>query len=160
MSAKLRKKKAVLLFGGESDQEFDAVIGADGIHSSVRESLNWQGESKAVGEAYLRGVADIKMGGSAAREIWGIDGRRFGMCPLPAEKTYSYCSVAKGEWIDVLAKGLQSWVTSWRPYAANVMAVLERVPDWHRVNYAELHEIRLKRWSSPPYFWLAMLLMA
>jgi len=114
VGAKLRKKKAVLLFADESDQEFDVVIAADGIHSSVRESLKWQGEPKAVGEAYLRGVADIRMGGSAAREIWGIDGRRFGMCPLPADKTYFYCSVPKGEWIDVLAKGLQSWVNSWR----------------------------------------------
>ena len=152
VGAKLRKKKAVLLFADESDQEFDVVIAADGIHSSVRESLKWQGEPKAVGEAYLRGVADLRTGGSAAREIWGIDGRRFGMCPLPADKTYFYCSVPKGEWIDILTKGLPSWVNSWRPYGANVMAVLERVPDWHRVNYDELHEIRLKRWSSPPVF--------
>jgi 2-polyprenyl-6-methoxyphenol hydroxylase-like FAD-dependent oxidoreductase len=152
VGVKLRQKKAVLLFAHESDPEFDAIIAADGIHSSVRESLGWQGESKAVGEAYLRGVADVSTGGSAAREIWGIDGRRFGMCPLPAGKTYFYCSAPKGEWIDLLAKGLQPWVDSWRPYGAKVMAVLERVPDWHRVNYDELHEIRLKRWSSPPVF--------
>jgi 2-polyprenyl-6-methoxyphenol hydroxylase-like FAD-dependent oxidoreductase len=152
VGAKLGKKKAVLLFADQSDQEFDAVIAADGIHSSVRESLKWQGEPKAVGEAYLRGVADIRTGGSAAREIWGIDGRRFGMCPLTADKTYFYCSVPKGEWIDVLAKRLQAWVNSRRPSGANVMAVLERVPDWYRVNYDELHEIRLKRWSGPPVF--------
>jgi hypothetical protein len=35
VGAKLWKKKAVLLFADESDREFDAVIAADGIHSSV-----------------------------------------------------------------------------------------------------------------------------
>lgn len=152
VGVKLRRKTAVLVFAGESDEEFDAVIGADGIHSSVRESLKWQGESKAVGQAFLRGVAEIGTGASSAREIWGIDGRRFGMCPLPGDKTYFYCSAPKGEWIDVLEKRLQPWIDSWQPYGAKVMAVLERVPDWQRVNYDELHEIRLKRWSSPPVF--------
>jgi len=32
------------------------------------------------------------------------------------------------------------------------MTVLERAPDWHRVNYDEIHEIRLKHWSNPPIF--------
>ena len=159
MGVELRNKKPVLLFADESDQEFDAVIGADGIHSSVRESLKWPGESKAAGEAYLRGVADTTTGESAAREIWGIDGRRFGMCPLPGDKTYFYCSVPKGEWTDIVMKRLRPWIDGWHAYGAKVMAVLERVPDWQRVNYDQLHEIRLKHGRILLYSWLAMPLM-
>jgi 2-polyprenyl-6-methoxyphenol hydroxylase-like FAD-dependent oxidoreductase len=152
LGVELRSKKAALLFADKSDQEFDAVIAADGVHFSVRESLGWQGESKAIGEAYLRGVADTKTGENAVREIWGIDGRRFGMCPLPADKTYFYCSVQKGEWTHVLTKRLRPWIAGWQPYGAKVMTVLESVPDWHRVNYDEVHEIHLKQWSNPPVF--------
>jgi salicylate hydroxylase len=101
VDVELRNKRAVARFAGESDQDFDAVIGADGIHSWVRKSLGWQGKSKTIGEAYLRGVADTSTGERAAREIWGIDGRRFGMCPLPANQTYFYCSVRKGEWTQI-----------------------------------------------------------
>jgi 2-polyprenyl-6-methoxyphenol hydroxylase-like FAD-dependent oxidoreductase len=135
IGVELRNKKAVLLFADESDKEFDAAIGADGVHSSIRESLGWHGESKT-GEAYLRGVADTTTGGSVAREIWGIDGRRFGICPLPADKTYFYCSAPKGEWTDVLTNRLRPWIDGWQPYGAKVMTVLERVPDWRSVNYA------------------------
>ena len=74
MGVELQNKKAVLRFAGERGQVFDAVIGADGIRSAVRESLGWQGESKTTGETYLRRVADTCTGESAAREIWGIDG--------------------------------------------------------------------------------------
>jgi 2-polyprenyl-6-methoxyphenol hydroxylase-like FAD-dependent oxidoreductase len=150
--AELRNKKAVLRFAGESDQDFDAVIGADGMHSSVRESLGWQGASKTAGEAYLRGVADTFTGESAVREIWGTDGRRFGMCPLLANKTYFYCSVPNGEWTNILTKRLRPWIDGWQVYGTKVITVLERVPDWNRVNYDEVHEIRLKQWSIPPVF--------
>jgi 2-polyprenyl-6-methoxyphenol hydroxylase-like FAD-dependent oxidoreductase len=152
VGVELRNNKAVLLFVDESDQEFDVVIGADGVHSSVRESLGWQGEPKAAGEAYLRGVANTTTGESVAREIWGIDGRRFGMCPLPTDKTYFYCSVPKGKWADILANRLRAWIDGWQPYGGKVIMVLERVPDWRRVNYDEPQEIRLKRWSYPPVF--------
>jgi 2-polyprenyl-6-methoxyphenol hydroxylase-like FAD-dependent oxidoreductase len=114
--AELRNKKAVLRFAGESDRDFDAVIGADGMHSSVRESLGWQGASKTAGEAYLRGVADTFTGESAVREIWGTDGRRFGMCPLLADKTYFYYSVPNGEWTNILTKRLRPWIDGWQVY--------------------------------------------
>jgi 2-methyl-3-hydroxypyridine 5-carboxylic acid dioxygenase len=32
------------------------------------------------------------------------------------------------------------------------MMVLERVPDWYRVDYDEVHEIHLEQWSNPPVF--------
>jgi 2-polyprenyl-6-methoxyphenol hydroxylase-like FAD-dependent oxidoreductase len=152
VGVEIQNKKAVLRFAGESDQVFDAVIGADGIRSAVRESLGWQGKSKTTGETYLRGVADTSTGESAAREIWDIDGRRFGMCPLPANKTYFYCSVPKGEWTDILTKRLRPWIDGWQAYGTKVMTVLERVSDWHHVKYDEVHEIRLKQWSNPPVF--------
>jgi 2-polyprenyl-6-methoxyphenol hydroxylase-like FAD-dependent oxidoreductase len=53
---------------------------------------------------------------------------------------------------DILTKRLRPWIDGWQPYGTKVMTVLERVPDWHRVGYDEVHEIRLKQWSNPPVF--------
>ena len=59
---------------------------------------------------------------------------------------------AQLRWADILTKRLGPWIDSWQPYGTKVMTVLERVSDWHRVSYDEVHEIRPKQWSNPPVF--------
>lgn len=142
---------ATLRFG-DGEEEFDAVLACDGIHSAVRRSLRIPTRRRDSGEAYLRGVAERAAPDDAARELWGRDGRRFGFAPLPGERTYFYCSVPRGEWREIRALHLEAWLAGWAPFGREVKRILEAVPDWDQVNYAEAREIRARRWHAGPAF--------
>ncbi len=131
---------------------FDVVIAADGIHSAVRTSLGLRARTRAVGEAALRGVAEIALQSGEVRELWGADGRLFGIGPLPGERTYFYCSAPRGRWQETLAGGLSAWIESWRPFGPEAPALLRAVPDWSRVSYDELREVRVPSWYRGPVF--------
>ncbi len=109
-------------------------------------------EQKNIGKAYIRGVAEFRVEESKIREIWGPDGRLFGIDPLPGDKAYFYCSVPIGRWQDIVRTGLEEWIETWNSYGSDAIAVLRAVPDWEGVNYDELHEIKLKNWYKVPVF--------
>jgi 2-polyprenyl-6-methoxyphenol hydroxylase-like FAD-dependent oxidoreductase len=86
------------------------------------------------------------------REIWGSDGRRFGIAPLTDAQTYFYCSAPCGQWGETRKHRLPWWISGWSPYGEQVRDILQQVGDWEAVNYDEPEEIRLTRWYSSSIF--------
>ena len=85
--------RVLLRFANGAEADCDVVIGADGAHSEVRRSLGGVNVVKrSAGDAYLRGVSALASSEPVVREIWGSDGRRFGIAPLTDAQTYFYCS--------------------------------------------------------------------
>ena len=74
----------VTLLGGET-RTYDAVIGADGIHSAVRRGLFGEKPLRYAGYTCWRGIASVRC--EALTERWGR-GLRFGSVPLPDDQTY------------------------------------------------------------------------
>jgi 2-polyprenyl-6-methoxyphenol hydroxylase-like FAD-dependent oxidoreductase len=106
-----------------------------------------------IGEAYLRAVADRAIPGDCGMaELWGDDGRRFGMVPLAGGRTYVFCRVPLGGWDEIRRNGLGEWLASWQGYGDRVSALMAAVPDWNAAVYDELKEVRLERWYDPPVF--------
>ena len=143
-----RSRTVQLRFENGHTTECDVLIGADGVHSKVRECLPVGVVSKSAGDAYLRGISELARSEETALEIWGTDGRRFGIAPLPHGHTYFYCSAPRGRWQEVLTGGLDAWIDSWRPYGRQVRDVLGRVAHWDLVSYDEPAEIRAAPWHS------------
>jgi 2-polyprenyl-6-methoxyphenol hydroxylase-like FAD-dependent oxidoreductase len=148
------KGRAVLRFADGAEEEFDLVIGGDGLNSQTRESAGLGGARPPLAEAYVRGVSDWPSRESTVREIWGRDGRRFGICPLPGKQTYFFGSVPLGKWQEIVAdrSQLDAWIESWSNLNPDVIPLLRAVSDWQRVNYSELREVCLDRWFRPPVF--------
>lgn len=133
-------KRATLKFSDNTAETFDVVIACDGIHSRVRDAAGFDFKKIAVNEGWLRGVVSVPPKDAVFREIWGDDGRRFGVSPLVGEKTYFYCRVPVGEWEEIRAKRLNEWIASWKTFGEDA------------VNYSELFEIRAAKWHKPPVF--------
>ncbi|HEX6288926.1 MAG TPA: NAD(P)/FAD-dependent oxidoreductase [Herpetosiphonaceae bacterium] len=144
--------RACLRFANGCEHECDVVIACDGINSTVRDSIGLRARKHPIGQAYLRGIAELRLEDSTIREIWGPDGRRFGICPLPGEQTYFFCSVPVGGWRKILKSQLEFWIESWHIFGPRVAEVLSAVGDWSQVNYSEVHEIDLRRWWKLPVF--------
>jgi 2-polyprenyl-6-methoxyphenol hydroxylase-like FAD-dependent oxidoreductase len=143
---------ACLRFANGYEYECDVVIACDGIHSLVRDAVGLRTEKRPIGQAYLRGIADLRIEDSTIREIWGPDGRRFGICPLPGDQTYFFCSVPVGGWRKILKSQLEFWLESWHMFGPDVVDVVSVVGDWSQVNYSEVHEVVLRRWWKLPVF--------
>ncbi len=146
------ERGAALRFDGAGAYQADIVLACDGINSVAREAAGLAGRKRPIGEAYLRAIAQSATDAEVIRELWGADGRRFGICPMTRDRTYIFCSVALGRWDGIRAGGLGDWIESWRPFGAEVVELLRAVPDWERVSYDELHELHLDRWVAPPVF--------
>ena len=69
----------------------DALLGADGLYSKVRQELFGPGEVRYAGYTVWRGVAKWRHDGLGAHsgEYWG-PAKRFGIVPLSGERTYWY----------------------------------------------------------------------
>ncbi len=141
-----------LRFADGSEHECDVVIACDGINSRTRESAGLLARKTDIGRAYIRGVAEFRVDESKIREIWGPDGRLFGIAPLPGDKAYFYCSVPLGQWQEIVRGGLEKWIETWNGYGPDAISILRAVPDWDQVNYDELHEINLESWYKVPVF--------
>lgn len=66
-----------------------ALVGADGIHSCVRATMQGEVPLRYAGYTCWRGVAPVPrpLGAGVMSERWGR-GRRFGIVPIDAERTY------------------------------------------------------------------------
>jgi 2-polyprenyl-6-methoxyphenol hydroxylase-like FAD-dependent oxidoreductase len=135
-----------LRFDSVEPIEYGIALGADGVHSTVRKSLPITATTRTAGDAYLRGVSECESDVAEVREIWGIDGRRFGISPLTQGRTYFYCSAPRGRWHEVRRESLDAWIKSWRAYGRRVCDVLHHVKDWAQVNYDEPEQIQATRW--------------
>jgi 2-polyprenyl-6-methoxyphenol hydroxylase-like FAD-dependent oxidoreductase len=142
---------ACLVFANGAEYECEVVIACDGIHSAVRDAIGLRPVSRAIGQAYLRAIAQRQVEDDTLREIWGPDGRRFGICPLPGEQTYVFCSVPVGGWRKIQKSQLEFWLESWHIFGPQVMDLIAAV-DWSQANYSEVHEIDLRRWWKLPVF--------
>ena len=73
-----------------SKHQSDVVIGADGIHSGVRQSIFPQAKERFAKQLCWRGVASFKLEKGmeyTMREAWG-SGRRFGIVPIENDQVY------------------------------------------------------------------------
>jgi 2-polyprenyl-6-methoxyphenol hydroxylase-like FAD-dependent oxidoreductase len=145
-------RQAILHFENGEAYQSDIVIAADGVNSRTRESAGMDFRKVAIGEGWLRGSSEIKLSNTTFREIWGDDGRRFGIAPLTEGKTYFYARVPLGEWEDIRENRLDEWMNGWQDFGQDAIKILHNVRDWKKVNYSELFEIHAEDWAKPPVF--------
>ncbi len=147
----INKNRAELKFENGAENIADIVVAADGVNSRVREASGINFQKITVGEGWIRGLSDYKLSDRAFREIWGDDGRRFGIAPLTDDKLYFYARVPLGKWETIRENSLDEWIESWRDFK-DAAKILQNVENWQKVNYSELFEIRADNWAKPPVF--------
>lgn len=126
-------------------EQFDVVIAADGINSTVRTSLGLKTVRRRAGRPVLQWIAARPVPDLATHEIWGTDGRAALVVPLPDGRTHCAYS-ASPRWNDVLASGLDEWILSWREYPRLVTDPMDAVERWGAVRHDEIEEVHVRPW--------------
>src|SRR5262249_34052514 len=63
--------KINLQFDNGQEAQFDCLIACDGVNSKVREAARIAHKKVNIGEAWIRGIADLRSEDSTIRELWG-----------------------------------------------------------------------------------------
>lgn len=130
-------------------EHFDLIVGADGIHSTVRTAMGLDSGTRFAGYSAWRGIAPGTVGpyGSAG-ETWGVR-TRFGFAPLADGGTYWFAMTSSNE------RGDGHALTVGDAHA-HPHAVLDSLfGDWHEpipeliaatpaeeISYLPIHELR------------------
>jgi 2-polyprenyl-6-methoxyphenol hydroxylase-like FAD-dependent oxidoreductase len=116
-------------FSDGSRGDFDLVVGADGIRSTVRALALTNAAPSYLGAMNWRSVAPIRPLGLAAFQINVGDGCVFGLVPLAGGRTYAFAYVAHSQFRDPvegrLARLRQRFAT-FGPRVAAYLSALER----------------------------------
>lgn len=94
--------KVYLVFEDGTSHTAEIVIGADGIHSTVRKSIFDNTELRDAEQICWRGISNAKIGKKykeELNEIWG-QGNRFGFVPIADDKVYWFALIDKKEVIN------------------------------------------------------------
>lgn len=140
-------EQAEVAFDDGHREQFDVVIGADGINSSVRDCLRLKSVRRPAGGAVLQWMAHHPLPDLVTRDIWGPDGRFALMVPLPDDRTHCAFSAPRG-WGEFTASELDQWLESWRDYPRQVTELINHVTRWDSVRYDEVEEIVVTPWHS------------
>jgi FAD-dependent urate hydroxylase len=115
-------------FSDGSCGDFDLVVGADGIRSTVRALALTSTAPTYLGAMNWRSVAPIRPGGLSEFQIHLGDGCLFGLVPLAGGRTYSFAYVAHPHFRDPLEgrlARLRQRFSTFGPRVAAHLAALE-----------------------------------
>jgi 2-polyprenyl-6-methoxyphenol hydroxylase-like FAD-dependent oxidoreductase len=125
-----------------SSESYELVVGADGVHSSVRALALGGPAARYVGQASWRFVAQ----GFPDGDDWCVRigrGRAFLTVPLGAGAVYCYADVNTDDPAGVEAG---DWRGSFSDFAAPVPGLLEQAADAY---YAPIEEVAPPAWTAP-----------
>lgn len=133
---------------------FDLVIGADGLHSQVRELAFGHRPLRYSGYTCWRMVVGGGLGGGGsggvpekgAQEFWGV-GKRFGLVPLDGERVYCFAVINAGPGEPDPAKGrIQRLKQHFSEFGGPVPHLLNQLVQPEELIQNDLHEIILRPW--------------
>ena len=151
------ERQVKLMFADRTYVHADAVVGADGVHSAVRDIIIGADEPVHKGRIAYRAIfsSDLLQGkdiGSSRTKWWGTD-RHIVVYYTRANRTELYFVTSVPEPADWLTR--ESWSAkgdvrelrkAYEGFHPDVRAVLEACPDCHK--WAILERKPLRRWSD------------
>jgi 2-polyprenyl-6-methoxyphenol hydroxylase-like FAD-dependent oxidoreductase len=138
---------ASMTIAGRGTTDADIVIGADGLHSVVRQQLHGTVAPDYAGYTAWRGVAELDPREVAVGETWG-KGIRFGQVPLTRGRVYWFAAANAAEGASSKDGERAELLRLFRGWHAPIESLIERTPDG-RILRNDIYDRRpLTRWGA------------
>jgi 2-polyprenyl-6-methoxyphenol hydroxylase-like FAD-dependent oxidoreductase len=126
----------------------DLLIGADGLHSTVRAQLHGARPPVYAGYAAWRGVATFDLEQGEAGESWGC-GERFGLVPMSRDRVYWFATAnVPAGGVDPVSGGKAQLLQRFGHWHAPIAAVIAATDEASILRNDIYDRPPLKRWSS------------
>jgi 2-polyprenyl-6-methoxyphenol hydroxylase-like FAD-dependent oxidoreductase len=125
-----------------------AVIGADGLYSSVRSMVIGEHAPRYAGYTCWRWTAHVPGGLRASVEMWGR-GLRVGLVPLAGDDVYAFfvANAPKGTWEDRSLRRGAAVRARFAGFGGEMPRVLAAIPDDAELLHHDIEEIEVPTWS-------------
>jgi FAD-dependent urate hydroxylase len=133
-------------FSDGSAGEYDLVVGADGISSTVRELTLGTVSPADLGAMNWRSVAPIRPGGITALQILLGDGCFFGFCPVGEGRTYGFGYVMHPRFRDPLEGRLARLRHRFAGFGSLVQEYLASLERDEQVHCSAMEWVDVEEW--------------
>ena len=129
-------------------REYDFIIGADGIHSKVRELIFGETKLRYANHAGWRFITERADNSNTAYEVWG-NGKRFGIVPIKNGKYYCFSTINTGS-NNQKYKNIS--VSDYRnlnsEFGWKTKEILDSLTDEVKLIYDDLFDFKIKSWHK------------
>jgi 2-polyprenyl-6-methoxyphenol hydroxylase-like FAD-dependent oxidoreductase len=131
-----------------STGDYDLVVGADGIKSTVRALTLTTTAPSDLGAMNWRSIAPIRPAGLTALQIHLGEGCVFGLVPMGAGRTYGFAYVIEQRFHDPLEGRLERLRNRFGPFGGRVQEYLASLEHDDQVICSAMEWIECEKWHS------------
>ena len=135
-------------FSDGSEGRYALVVGADGIRSALRESLNPGFRTRHSGQTCWRVIVAGEHGLDGAVEMWG-PGRRFGAVPMGPSSTYLFLTLDAPAGAPAPYADLAGFRALWKDFGGPAPELIGRIPSLDALLHNDLEDGIPARWWAP-----------
>lgn len=135
-------------FSDGSTGEYDLVVGADGISSTVRERTLNASPPADLGAMNWRSISPIRPQGLTAMRIFLGEGRFFGLVPLGEDRTYAFGYVYQPRLRDPLDGRLERLRERFAAFAPIVQQYLASLERDEQIHCAAMEWVNTDEWCT------------
>jgi 2-polyprenyl-6-methoxyphenol hydroxylase-like FAD-dependent oxidoreductase len=139
-------RRVSVRFSDGSIADYDLVVGADGIESTVRALTLTTAAPSDLGAMNWRSIAPIRPTGLTALQMHLGDGCMFGLVPMGAGRTYGFAYVIQPRFRDPLAGRLQRLRNRFRKFGSPVQKYLASLERDDQIICSAMEWMELEKW--------------
>lgn len=125
---------------------YDLVVGADGIHSSLRQ-VAFEGTSSLYGgQLVWRSIAPFRAPEPDSIQFWLGDGCFFGLCPVGPDHTYGFANVTQARNHDAVEGRLERLCHRFAGFGRPITDYLGSLERDEQIHCAPIEWLEVDRW--------------
>ena len=135
-------------FSDDSTEDYDLVVGADGIRSTVRALTLTAAAPSELGAMNWRSIAPIRPAGLTGLQMHMGDGCMFGLVPMGAGRTYGFAYVIQPRFHDPLEGRLDRLRNRFATFGGRVQEYLASLKRDDQVICSAMEWMEFEKWHT------------